>query len=39
MATITEPIRNNVQITGFGQDEAQNLSVVLKVLRLNNCSR
>ncbi|MFA5570279.1 MAG: protein translocase subunit SecD [Sphaerochaetaceae bacterium] len=34
MATITEPIRNNVQITGFGQDEAQNLSVVLKTAAL-----
>jgi preprotein translocase subunit SecD len=34
MATITEPIRNSVQITGFGLDEAQNLSVVLKTAAL-----
>lgn len=34
MATITEPIRNNVQITGFGQKEAQDLSVVLKTAAL-----
>jgi len=34
MATITEPIRNNVQITGFGLQEAQDLSVVLKTAAL-----
>lgn len=34
MATITEPIRNNVQITGFGLEEAQDLSVVLKTAAL-----
>jgi len=34
MATITEGIRNNVQITGFGQDEAQDLSIVLKTAAL-----
>ena len=34
MATITEGIRNNVQITGFGQSEAQDLSVVLKTAAL-----
>jgi preprotein translocase subunit SecD len=34
MATITEPIRNNVQITGFGIEEANDLSVVLKTAAL-----
>jgi len=34
MATITEPIRNNVQITGFGVQEAQDLSIVLKTAAL-----
>ncbi len=34
MATITEGIRNNVQITGFGQSEAQDLSIVLKTAAL-----
>ena len=34
MATITEPIRNNVQITGFGLDEARDLSIVLKTAAL-----
>ncbi len=34
MATITEPIRNNVQITGFGEKEAQDLSIVLKTAAL-----
>ncbi len=34
MATITEGIRNNVQITGFGQAEAQDLSIVLKTAAL-----
>jgi preprotein translocase subunit SecD len=34
MATITEPIRNSVQITGFGQAEAQDLSIVLKTAAL-----
>ncbi|WP_422482232.1 protein translocase subunit SecD [Pleomorphochaeta sp. DL1XJH-081] len=34
MATITEPIRNSVQITGFGVEEAQDLSIVLKTAAL-----
>ncbi|MDC7244606.1 MAG: protein translocase subunit SecD [Sphaerochaetaceae bacterium] len=34
MATITEGIRNNVQITGFDQDEASDLSVTLKTAAL-----
>ncbi|NCB02555.1 MAG: protein translocase subunit SecD [Spirochaetia bacterium] len=34
MATITEGIRNNVQITGFGQSEAADLSIVLKTAAL-----
>jgi len=34
MATITEGIRNNVQITGFGQSEATDLSVTLKTAAL-----
>ncbi len=34
MATITEGIRNNVQITGFGESEALDLSVVLKTAAL-----
>jgi preprotein translocase subunit SecD len=34
MATITEGIRNNVQITGFDQSEALDLSVVLKTAAL-----
>lgn len=34
MATITEGIRNNVQITGFDQQEALDLSIVLKTAAL-----
>lgn len=34
MATITEPIRNSVQIKGFGLDEARDLSIVLKTAAL-----
>ncbi len=34
MATITEGIRSNVQITGFGQKEAQDLSIVLQTAAL-----
>ncbi len=34
MATITGPIRNNVQITGFNEKEARDLSIVLKTASL-----
>lgn len=34
MATITGPIRNNVQISGFNEKEARDLSIVLKTASL-----
>ncbi len=34
MATITGPIRNSVQITGFNEKEARDLSIVLKTASL-----
>jgi len=34
MATITEPIRENVQMRGFGRQEAQDLAVVLRTAAL-----
>lgn len=34
MATITEGIRNNVQISGFSADEAANLAIVLRTAAL-----